>query len=237
MKRIFFLALLLFAFVGTSLHAQGLEVTGTVTSADDGSALPGVSVVVPGTTIGAVTDFNGQYTIVVPEDGTSLMYSFVGMVTQEIPIEGRTVIDVVLESSTTELDEVVVTALGIKRERREVTYQTQKVVDSDLTVVAPTRAAAALAGKVAGLQINVQDNGVNPSTQILLRGLRSVTGNNEALIVIDGSIASQGAFDDLNPNDIANISVLKGATAAALSGSRAGTGAFIIYRRKSCIHA
>lgn len=228
MKRFFFLALLLFAFVGSSLHAQGLEVTGTVTSADDGSALPGVSVVVPGTTIGAVTDFNGQYSIVVPEDGTSLMYSFVGMVTQDVPIEGRTVIDVVLESSTTELDEVVVTALGIKREKREVVYQTQKVVDEDLTAVAPTRAASALAGKVAGLQINVQDNGVNPSTQILLRGLRSVSQSNSALIVIDGSIATQGAFDDLNPNDIANISVLKGATAAALYGSKAGNGALIV---------
>jgi TonB-linked SusC/RagA family outer membrane protein len=228
MKRIFFLALLLFAFVGTSLHAQGLEVTGTVTSADDGSALPGVSVVVPGTTIGAVTDFNGQYAIVAPADGTTLMYSFVGMVTQEVSIDGRTTIDVLLESSTTELDEVVVTALGIKRERREVTYQTQKVVDEDLTVVAPTRAAAALAGKVAGLQINVQDNGVNPTTQILLRGVRSVTSNNSALIVIDGSIANQGAFDDLNPNDIANISVLKGATAAALYGSKAGNGALIV---------
>ncbi|MFV0268176.1 MAG: SusC/RagA family TonB-linked outer membrane protein, partial [Draconibacterium sp.] len=88
--------------------------------------------------------------------------------------------------------------------------------------------ASALAGKVAGLQINVQDNGVNPSTQILLRGLRSISGNNSALIVIDGSIASQGAFDDLNPNDIADISVLKGATAAALYGSSAGNGALIV---------
>ncbi len=228
MKRIFFLALLLFTFVGINLHAQGSEVTGTVTSADDGSALPGVSVVVPGTTIGAVTDFNGQYTIVVPGSSTALMYSFVGMVTQELSIDGRSIIDVVLESSTTELDEVVVTALGIKREKREVTYVTQKVAGDELTVVAPTRAAAALAGKVAGLQINIQDNGVNPSTQILLRGLRSVSGNNSALIVIDGSISSSCAFDDLNPNDIANISVLKGATAAAMYGSKAGNGALIV---------
>jgi TonB-linked SusC/RagA family outer membrane protein len=228
MKRNVLLTFLLFAFAVFNLNAQGFEVTGTVTSADDGSALPGVSVVVQGTTIGAVTDFNGKYSITVPEGSETLMFSFIGMVTVEVPIGGQTVIDVVLESSTTELDEVVVTALGIKRERREVTYQTQKVVDSELTVVSPTRAASALAGKVAGLQINVQDNGVNPSTQILLRGLRSVSGGNSALIVIDGSIASQGAFDDLNPNDIANISVLKGATAAALYGSRAGNGALII---------
>ena len=126
------------------------------------------------------------------------------------------------------VDEVVVTALGIKREKREVTYQTQKVGDQELNIIAPTRAASALAGKVAGLQINVQNNGVNPTTQILLRGLRSISGDNTALIVIDGSIASQGAFDALNPNDIADISVLKGATAAALYGSSAGNGALIV---------
>lgn len=228
MKRNVFLTFLLFAFAVFNLNAQGFEVTGTVTSADDGSALPGVSVVVQGTTIGAVTDFNGQYRITVPEGSESLMFSFVGMITQEVAIAGQTVVDVVLESSTTELDEVVVTALGIKRPQREVTYQTQKVADSDLNTVAPTRAAAALAGKVAGLQINVLDNGVNPSTKILLRGLRSVTGDNSALIVIDGSISSQGAFDDLNPNDIESINVLKGATAAALYGSRAGNGALIV---------
>lgn len=215
-------------FVGYNLQAQGFEVTGKVTSADDGSSLPGVSVVVQGTTTGAVTDLNGDYRIQVPDGTATLMFSFVGMVTQEVPVNGQTMIDVVMESSTLELDEVVVTALGIKRERREVTYQTQKVVDDELTTVAPTRVASALAGKVAGLQINVQDNGVNPSTQILLRGLRSVSGNNSALIVIDGSISSQGAFDDLNPNDIADISVLKGATAAALYGSRAGNGALIV---------
>jgi len=122
----------------------------------------------------------------------------------------------------------VVTALGIKREKREVTYQTQKVASEELTKIAPTKAATALAGKVAGLQINVQDNGVNPSVQILLRGMRSVSGNNSALIVIDGSISSEGAFSALNPNDIANISVLKGANAAALYGSQASNGALIV---------
>lgn len=228
MKRIIFLASLLLAFVGMNLHAQGYEVTGRVTSSDDGSALPGVSVVLQGTTVGTVTDFDGNYNITVPDEGGSLMFSFVGMETQLVELDGSTVIDVVLNPSSTELDEVVVTALGIKRARREVTFQTTKVVDDELVSVQPTRAAAALAGKVAGLQINVQDNGVNPSTQILLRGLRSISGNNSALIVIDGSIASQGAFDDLNPNDIADINVLKGASAAALYGSNASNGVLIV---------
>ena len=228
MKRfVFVLSLLLFAGFNL-LQAQGVQVSGNVTSADDGTALPGVSVVVRGTTIGAVTDFEGNYNITVPDASAQLMFSFVGMTTYTVAVADQTVIDVILESSALELDEVVVTALGIKREKREVTYQTQKVMEDELTVAAPTRLGAALAGKVAGLQINVQDNGVNPSTQILLRGLRSVSGNNSALIVIDGSIATQGAFDDLNPNDVANISVLKGATAAALYGSNASNGALLV---------
>lgn len=228
MKRfVFVLSLLL--FVGFSLlQGQGVQVTGNVTGAEDGAALPGVSVVVRGTTIGAVTDFEGNYSITVPDESATLMFSFVGMVTQEMALEGRTVIDIVMESSATELDEVVVTALGIKRERREVTYQTQKVLDDELTAVSPTRVAEGLVGKVAGLQINVQDNGVNPRTQVILRGLRSVTGNNSALIVIDGSVVTRCAFDDLNPDDIANISVLKGATAAALYGSDASNGALLV---------
>ena len=231
MKR-FTILLAFFAIVGLSLQAQNVQITGNVAGADDGSALPGVSVVVQGTTIGTVTNFNGDYELSVPAGTNMLTFSFIGMKTEVVAIEGRTTIDMVLSQDAMQLDEIVVTALGIKREKREITYQTQKVVDSDLTTVSPTRAASALAGKVAGLQINVQDNGVNPSTQILLRGLRSVTGNNSALIVIDGSVASQGAFDDLNPYDIATISVLKGATAAALYGSNASNGALLVTTKK-----
>jgi TonB-linked SusC/RagA family outer membrane protein len=210
------------------LFAQTREITGVVTSGEDGEPIPGVSVIMKGTTLGTVTDLEGRYRLQVPVDAQNLNFSFVGMATQEIAIAGRSSISVVLQPQAIGVDEVVVTALGIRRERREVTYQTQRVGQEELTMVAPTRAASALAGKVAGLQINVQDNGVNPSSQILLRGLRSISGDNSALIVIDGSIASQGAFDALNPSDIADISVLKGATAAALYGSSAGNGALIV---------
>jgi len=228
MKR-FTVLLAFFVFVGfQALQAQNVQITGNVTSADDGSPLPGVTVVVKGTTVGTVTNFNGDYELSVPQSASTLTFSFVGMKAEDVAIENRTIIDLVMSPDALVLDEIVVTALGIKREKREVTYQTQKVVDSDLTAVSPTRVASALAGKVAGLQINVQDNGVNPTTQILLRGLRSVSGNNSALIVIDGSISSQGAFDDLNPYDIASINVLKGATAAALYGANASNGALIV---------
>lgn len=225
-KLTIFLALLL--FVGFSAQAQ-MQISGTITGADDGLSIPGVSVVVKdNTTIGTTTDMDGKYSITVPGSAEVLVFSFVGMKSQEVLIAGRSVIDIQLESEVLQMDEVIVTAIGIKREKREITYQTQKVTDDDLVKVAQTRAAAALAGKVAGMQINVQDNGVNPNSQILLRGVRSISANNEALIVIDGSIATSAAFDDLNPNDIESLSVLKGATAAALYGSQAGNGALLV---------
>ncbi len=228
MKKLTIL-LAFFVFVGfQSVQAQ-MQISGTVTGADDGLSIPGVSIVVKGmTTVGTTTDIDGKYSLSVPGDATTLVFSFIGMKDVETDINGRSVIDVKMETALTEMDEVVVTAIGIKREKREITYQTQKVLDEDLATVAPARAAEALAGKVAGLQINIQDNGVNPSSQILLRGLRSISSGNGALIVIDGSVATQAAFDDLNPNDIGKINVLKGATAAALYGSDAANGALIV---------
>jgi TonB-linked SusC/RagA family outer membrane protein len=233
MKKLFLL-IMLFVFVsGYTLLAQTIVITGTVTSATEGEGpIPGVTVVVKGTTIGAITDVNGEYSITVPTTATTLVFTYIGMKSQEVGIAGRTVVDVALESDVVGLNEVIVTALGIKREKREVTYQTQKVDNEQLSVAQPTRATSALAGKVAGLQINVQDNSVNPSTQIVLRGFRSISAGNQALVVIDGAISTIAAFDDMNPNDIADISVLKGATAAALYGSRAGNGAIIISTKK-----
>jgi len=225
--------MLLFAFfsiIGMQINAQK-TVTGTVND-DTGENLPGVSVLVKGTTVGAMTNADGTYSIDVPEGSTTLMFSYMGLKTQEVVISGD-VVNVSLKASEDEgLEEVVVTALGIVREKREITYQTQKVSEEELTIVSHSKAAAGLVGKVAGLQINIQDNGVNPTSQILLRGLRSISGNNSALIVIDGSVASQGAFDDLNPNDIGSINVLKGATAAALYGSRAANGAILVSTKK-----
>lgn len=226
------LMITLFAFIGLQGVFAQTSVTGTVTSSDDGGTLPGVSVVIEGTSLGTTTDMDGKFSLSVPDGTTAIVFSFIGMETQTVKFSGQTVINVVMKSTAVALDEFVVTALGIKREKREVTYQTQKVVDNELTTVSPTRIASALVGKVAGLQINVQDNGVNPSSQILLRGLRSVSGNNSALIVIDGSIASQGAFDDLNPYDIDEINILKGATAAALYGSNASNGALLVTTKR-----
>lgn len=232
MKKIAFFLSIMF-FMGTVfVHAQTKTLTGTVTSDEDNQAIPGVSVSVKGTTLGTITNLDGEFELVVPQDAKTLVFSFIGMKNIESEIGSKTNFIIKMESDVIGIDEVVVTALGINRPKREMTNQVQNVKSEELVAVSPSRAASALAGKVAGLQINVQDNGVNPSNQILLRGLRSISGDNSALIVIDGSIASQGAFDDLNPNDIADISVLKGATAAALYGSNAGNGALIVTTKK-----
>ncbi|MDA3892369.1 MAG: SusC/RagA family TonB-linked outer membrane protein [Salinivirgaceae bacterium] len=210
------------------VNAQQRTITGRVTSSEDGSSLPGVSVSVKGTTTGTITNVDGDYSLAVSADVQTLVYSFVGMLTKEVVLGSTDKIDVVMEPEVIGVDEVVVTAFGISRDKKTITYQTEKVSGEDLLVVQPTTAAQGLVGKVAGMQVNIQDNGVNPKSQILLRGMRSISGSNTALVVIDGSIAPSEAFDALNANDIESINVLKGATAAALYGSDAANGAVIV---------
>ncbi|PWH83406.1 SusC/RagA family TonB-linked outer membrane protein [Algibacter marinivivus] len=221
---------LLLAFVVQLTFAQEKTISGTV-SDGSGLPLPGATVLVKGTSSGTSSDFDGKYSIKANQ-GSTLVFSFVGYTTKEVSVGASNTINVTLQEDAESLEEVVVTAFGIKREKREITYQTEKVDEQLLNQAQSTRAASALAGKVAGLQINVQNNGVNPSSQILLRGVRSIGQNNQALIVIDGAISSTGAFDDLNPNDIESLNVLKGATAAALYGAQASNGVLIVTTKK-----
>ena len=207
-------------------------VSGKVTSGADGSGLPGVSVRVKGTSTGVTTDFDGNYRLQLPQEANTLVFSFIGFVSQEVEIGNRSVIDVVLAEDVKQLQEVVVTGYNIKRAANAVTYQTERVDAEDLLQGQPQNAAQGLAGKVAGMQINVQNNGVNPQTQILLRGLRSISANNEAMVVIDGSISTIGAFNNLNPQDIESVNVLKGPSAGALYGSRAANGVVIVTTKK-----
>ncbi|MGJ8592284.1 MAG: SusC/RagA family TonB-linked outer membrane protein [Aquaticitalea sp.] len=221
---------LLLAFVVQLTFAQEKTISGTVSDVS-GLPLPGVNILVKGTTTGTQTDFDGKYSLR-SKAGDVLSFTYLGLKSKEVTVGASNTVNVTMEEDSAQLDEVIVTAFGIKREKREVTYQTQEVDEELLNQAQTTRAASALAGKVAGLQINVQSNGVNPNTQIILRGLRSIGQSNEALIVIDGSIASIGAFDDLNPNDIESMNVLKGATAAAIYGSDAANGALIVTTKK-----
>lgn len=232
----------LFAVICLNSFAQ-INVSGTVTS-DDGELLPGVSIVVKGTANGVVTDFEGNYTFNgVPSDAI-LVYSFVGMQTQEVAVDGRSKIDVVLATSSIGMDEVVVTALGISREKKSLGYSVAEVDGESLQKVAQENVLNALSGKVAGVTVN-STGGPGSSVSMVIRGASSLTSDNQPLFVVDGipmnntlnNVTSIGrdnkpdygnAISDINPDDIASMTVLKGPSAAALYGSRAGNGVVLI---------
>ncbi len=243
--------MLLFAFfglLGMQAFAQK-TITGTVTNAQDGTTIPGVSVVVQGTTIASVTDIDGKYTLNnVPDDATTLMFSYVGMQTKEVEITGD-VIDCALEEADVALDEVVVTALGVTRDQKSLGYAVQEVGGEDVNTVKNNNFVDQLSGKVSGVQIQSNTN-FGGSTNIIVRGSASLTGNNQALFVVDGVPIDNSIFNDdyqqvggagydygnatsdINPNDIESISVLKGAAATALYGSRAANGVVLITTKK-----
>lgn len=225
------------------------SVTGTVTDADNGGTIPGVNVQVKGTSIGTMTDMDGKYSLQVPEDATALIFSFVGMETQEVAYTGQTVINVDMKTSAQKLDEVVVTALGVSREKKSLGYSTQEVQGDDLNQVSRDNFINSISGKVAGVQVKSNTN-MGGSSNIVIRGYSSLTQNNQALFVIDGvpvdnSInnnagqeTGRSGFDygnaaaDINPDDIESINVLKGAAASALYGSRAANGVIMITTKK-----
>jgi TonB-linked SusC/RagA family outer membrane protein len=224
-------------------------ITGTVTGAEDKSTIPGATVIVKGTTIGTITDANGKYAITVPANRNSLIFSYVGMVTVEKILGESDVIDVVLSASVQELEGVVVTALGIPREKKSLGYATQEVKGDELNMVKSDNFVNSLSGRVAGLQITTTTN-IGGSTNVILRGTKSLTGDNQALFVVDGvpvnneitNTSSQqqagigydygNAASDINPDDIESVNVLKGAAATALYGSRAANGVIMITTKK-----
>ena len=232
MKKLFLL-ICLFVFAGASLLAQTKVITGTVTSAVAGEgSLPGVTVQVKGTTVGAITDLNGNYSVSAPTTATTMVFSYVGMKLQEVQIAGRSVVNCVMEAEQQVLNEVVVTAFGIKREAKSLGVATATVSDKQLTQGGSTNAINGLTAKVSGLQINTVNNGVNPDTRITLRGNRHLLASNQALIVLDGVPVSADYLNSLNPNDIGNINVLKGASASALYGNDASNGVLIISTKR-----
>ena len=218
----------------TQVFAQSNRtVTGTVKGQDDGLPLPGVTVKVKGTNIGVQTSSNGAYSIAAPANST-LVFSFIGYTTQERAVNGSGVISISLAPSANQLGEVVVTgALGIKTEAKELGYSTATISNQQLTAAKVTDISTGLEGKVSGLQVNLTDNSINPTTRIVLRGNRSITGNNEALLVVDGvPIEDVNYINSINPDDVANVTVLKGAVAASLYGSKASNGVLIITTKK-----
>lgn len=214
--------------------AQDRTISGRVTDRSSGQGLPGVTVLAKGTTVGTSTNADGAFSLSgVPASATTITFSFIGYTTIEQAIGNRNNITVALATDSKQLGEVVVTgALGIQRQAQEIGYATATLDTKEVTQARPTNVTNGLAGKVSGLQIQTLSSGVNPQVRVTLRGTRSVTGDNQALIVIDGVISTNEVLTALNPDDVANISVLKGANAAALYGSQASNGALIITTKK-----
>ncbi len=247
MKRLLTLILLV---LGTLSYAQAQRtVSGTIMDAD-GEGLIGASVLVEGTSAGTVTDLDGKYSLVVPEGTKNLIFSYTGFASQTIPLTASNTLDVTMSESASILNMVVVTASGLERNARDVTYANQTVGADDLLSAPNKNTLEALRGKVAGVKLSTGSGSVGASTRIVLRGEGSLTGNNNALIVVDGVVidnstssggdgsASSGyadygnRFNDINPEDIESVTVLKGPSATSLYGSRGASGVLLITTKK-----
>ncbi|SDL48621.1 TonB-linked outer membrane protein, SusC/RagA family [Pedobacter sp. ok626] len=236
-RKILMLFLSTFLLVAHTI-AQQITVTGKVTSADDKLGVPGASVKIKGTSSGVQTNLDGAYSIKVAK-GEVLVFSYIGFVTQEKTVGSAAVIDAVLATDSKGLSEVVVTALGIKRDKRTLTYSVQTVKGDDLRDANQSNIINGLQGQIAGAQITSSGGSPGLPSEIILRGVSSLTGDNQPLMIVDGIRVSNASSDgtinrlaDFNPADIESISVLKGAAAAALYGIDAASGAIIITTKK-----
>ncbi|WP_293302467.1 SusC/RagA family TonB-linked outer membrane protein [Pedobacter sp. UBA4863] len=225
-------SLFILLFVATAAMAQNRTITGTVTSKEDGLPLPGVSVKVRGTNIGASTGANGRYSLSVPASATNLEFSSLGYLSQSTNIGSSGTINVVLAQDTKVLNEIVVSGAGLTVRKKELGANQTTLSNDAITKAKPTNVLSGLTGKVAGLNIQSVGSGVNPNYRVVLRGMRSLTGNNEALIVVDNVIVPNSILGNLNPDDIEDLTVLNGSSAAALYGSAASNGALIIVTKK-----
>ena len=253
MKKIKILLFTVFSLMlSTSIIAQEKSISGTVTSKSDGDTLPGVSVVVQNTTRGTETNFDGKYTIKASV-GEVLSFSFVGMKTYTVTITSNTTtVNVQLEDGENLLDEIVVTALGISREKKSLGYSVSDLKGESVSLAKESNVVNSLAGKVAGVVITQSTSGPAGGSRVIIRGNNSITGNNQPLYVVDGvPIDNSGigtangvntsefsrsdlgtGISDINPDDIESMSILKGPNAAALYGSRASNGVILITTKK-----
>ncbi|WP_143061550.1 SusC/RagA family TonB-linked outer membrane protein [Dyadobacter sp. SG02] len=230
--------------------AQERAVTGSVTAQDDGTVLAGVNIKVRNANTGTQTDGSGAYSIKVVGDTTVLVFSYIGFQTQEVKVGSRSKLDIALAEDTRQLGEVVVTALGIRREEKSLGFGAQKIDGGELSNVREANLVHSLSGKLAGVQVAGNTGSMGGSAKINIRGINSIYGNSNPLFVVDGmpmenrntnSLDQQrgaGGYDfgnsiqDLNPNDVDNVTVLKGAAATALYGSRGSNGVIVITTKK-----
>ena len=229
--------------IAWSVVAQDRTVTGKVTE-QDGSPLPGVNVIVQGTSVGTVTDVDGKYSVSVPSGFNVLVFSFIGLTTQEIDIASRTSVDVSMSTDIKQLGEVVVTAAGIEREAKSLGYAVNSVSGDKVSQKSEPDLLRSMQGKVAGVNILSSSGAPGSATRITIRGNKSMFGNNQPLFVVDGipydngyNVTSNEVTDgasyssriaDIDPNNIESMSILPGGAAAALYGVRAANGVVVI---------
>jgi TonB-linked SusC/RagA family outer membrane protein len=220
--------------------SQTVQITGTVTSSEDGLALPGVNVSVKGTTIGAITGTDGKFVLSAPANAQTLIFSFIGFVTQEVTIQGRTAVDVVLRQDLYNVEEVVVVAYGTQQ-KREITGSIASVKGDAIKTVPVQSFDQALQGKAAGVSITLPNGVLNNPPVIRIRGYNSISGSSSPLVVVDGVPIATGnwggnaitnALADINTADIASMDILKDASATALYGSRAANGVILITTKR-----
>ena len=241
-QKLMKLLLIICIFSVHTIDAQ-TTVTGTITDASDGIELPSVTVLEKGTSNGTSTDFDGKYSIQITNQNAVLQFSSLGYTAKEIAVNGKTVINVTLEQSAEALDEVVITALGIKKETKALGYSLTQVGGDAIAGIKTPNAINALQGKIAGVNITQNATGAGGSSRVVIRGASSLAGGNQPLYIVDGipigndnngSAGVWGGGDggdgisSLNPDDIESVSVLKGGAASALYGSRASNGVIIV---------
>jgi len=219
------LLMIFFFLASTSAFAQRVTITGTVTD-EGGTPLPGTTVLVKGTMVGATTGSDGKYSVEVSSRTVTLVFSFIGYVAQEVSVQNRSVVDVILKAEITGLDEVVVVGYGTQK-KSDITGTVASLPKERLEMAPNLNIAQAIQGSVAGVMIQTTSAGAAPSESIMIRGRNSILASNDPLIVVDG-IPYGGYLSDINPNDVRSIEILKDASAAAIYGSRGSNGVILI---------
>ncbi len=250
MKKIAFFLSIMFFMGSLFVQAQTKNITGTVTSNEDNQPIPGVSVSVKGTTIGTITNIEGGFELTIPNDAKTLVFSFIGMKNYEMEIGNQSNFNVKMETDVFGIDEVVVTALGISREKKSLGYSVQEVESDEISKSTQSNVMNALSGRVAGLTVGSSSGSLGGSSRVTIRGANSVNGDNRPLYVVDGipfdnrdfnsTDAARGAggidygsmANDINPDNVETISVLKGAQASLLYGARGSNGVILITTKK-----
>ncbi len=234
--------LLAFFAIGLSVAlAQTKEITGKVTSADDGGAIPGVSISAKGSTVGTVTDMDGKYNLKVPKDAKTLVFSFVGMTTQEVAIGSQSLINIQLKSQDVSVDEVVVVGYGVQK-KKDVTSSISQVKNTDIAEKASPSFAQQIAGRASGVQIIQSSADLGTPPDIRIRGVNTISSGSQPLVVINGIPATSGniggsytnnnPLGDINPTDIESVEILKDGAATAIYGSRASNGVILVTTKK-----